>query len=33
MGTRGLGGLKGALLGAVSTEVIRHADVPVTLVK
>jgi nucleotide-binding universal stress UspA family protein len=33
MGTRGLGGLKGALLGSVSTEVIRHADVPVTLVK
>lgn len=33
MGTRGLGGLKGALLGSVSTEVIRHAEVPVTLVK
>ena len=33
MGTRGLGGLEGALLGSVSTEVIRHAEVPVTLVK
>jgi nucleotide-binding universal stress UspA family protein len=33
MGTRGLGGLRGALLGSVSTEVIRYADVPVTLVK
>jgi nucleotide-binding universal stress UspA family protein len=33
MGTRGLGGIKGALLGSVSSEVIRHADVPVTLVK
>jgi nucleotide-binding universal stress UspA family protein len=33
MGTRGLGGLKGALLGSVSSEVIRHAEVPVTLVK
>jgi len=33
MGTRGFGGIKGALLGSVSTEVIRHADVPVTLVK
>lgn len=33
MGTRGLGGIKGALLGSVSTEVIRHAEMPVTLVK
>jgi nucleotide-binding universal stress UspA family protein len=33
MGTRGMGKIKGALLGSVSTEVIRHADVPVTLVK
>lgn len=33
MGTRGMGKLTGALLGSVSTEVIRHADVPVTLVK
>jgi nucleotide-binding universal stress UspA family protein len=33
MGTRGMGKITGALLGSVSTEVIRHADVPVTLVK
>jgi nucleotide-binding universal stress UspA family protein len=33
MGTRGLGKIKGALLGSASTDVIRHADVPVTLVK
>lgn len=33
MGTRGLGGLKGALLGSVSSEVIRLSEVPVTLVK
>jgi nucleotide-binding universal stress UspA family protein len=33
MGTRGLGKFTGALLGSVSTEVIRHADIPVTLVK
>ena len=33
MGTRGLGKVKGALLGSVSTEVIRCADIPVTLVK
>jgi nucleotide-binding universal stress UspA family protein len=33
MGTRGLGAISGALLGSVSTDVIRHSDVPVTLVK
>ena len=33
MGTRGMGGLKGALLGSVSTDTIQHAEVPVTLVK
>jgi nucleotide-binding universal stress UspA family protein len=33
MGTRGLGRLKGVLLGSVSTEVIHHAEMPVTLVK
>ncbi|HEX7006456.1 MAG TPA: universal stress protein [Alphaproteobacteria bacterium] len=33
MGTRGLGGLAGLLLGSVATEVIRQAKVPVTLVK
>ena len=33
MGTRGMGKVTGALLGSVSTDVIRHADVPVTLVK
>jgi nucleotide-binding universal stress UspA family protein len=33
MGTRGMGKITGALLGSVSTEVIRHSDVPVTLVK
>jgi nucleotide-binding universal stress UspA family protein len=33
MGTRGMGKITGALLGLVSTEVIRHSDVPVTLVK
>jgi nucleotide-binding universal stress UspA family protein len=33
MGTRGLGGLAGLLLGSVATEVIREAKVPVTLVK
>ena len=32
MGTRGLGGLAGLLLGSVATEVIREAKVPVTLV-
>jgi nucleotide-binding universal stress UspA family protein len=33
MGTRGQGKVRGALLGSVSTDVIRYADVPVTLVK
>lgn len=33
MGTRGMGKISSALLGSVSTDVIRHADVPVTLVK
>jgi nucleotide-binding universal stress UspA family protein len=33
MGTRGLGAVTGALLGSVSTAVIRHSEVPVTLVK
>ena len=33
MGTRGLGGLAGLLLGSVATEVISLAKVPVTLVK
>ena len=33
MGTRGLGGLAGLLLGSVATEVIRLAKIPVTLVK
>ena len=33
MGTRGIGGAKGALLGSVARDVIAKADVPVTLVK
>ncbi len=33
MGTRGLGAALGLLLGSVATDVIRHAVVPVTLVK
>ena len=33
MGTRGLGKIRGALLGSASTEVIRCADMPVTFVK
>jgi len=33
MGTRGLGKITGAVLGSVSTDVIRRADVPVTFVK
>ena len=33
MGTRGMGKITGALLGSVSTQVIHHSDVPVTLVK
>jgi nucleotide-binding universal stress UspA family protein len=33
MGTRGLGGVRGLLLGSVATQIIHLAGVPVTLVK
>ena len=33
MGTRGLGGVRGLLLGSVATQLIHLARVPVTLVK
>ena len=33
MGTRGLGGIQGLLLGSVATQVIHLADVPITLMK
>jgi nucleotide-binding universal stress UspA family protein len=33
MGTRGLGGIQGLLLGSVATQVIHLAEIPVTLVK
>jgi nucleotide-binding universal stress UspA family protein len=33
MGTRGLGGAAGLLLGSVATDVIARTEVPVTLVK
>jgi nucleotide-binding universal stress UspA family protein len=33
MGTRGLGRLRGLILGSVATQVVHLADVPVTLVK
>lgn len=33
MGTRGLGRLRGLVLGSVATCVVQQADVPVTLVK
>jgi len=33
IGTRGLGGVKGLLLGSVANQVIQLAEVPVTLVK
>jgi nucleotide-binding universal stress UspA family protein len=33
MGTRGLGSIKGLLMGSVATKVIHLADVPITLVK
>lgn len=33
MGSRGLGRLRGALLGSVATQLIHAADIPVTVVK
>jgi nucleotide-binding universal stress UspA family protein len=33
MGTRGLGSIRGLLLGSVATQVLHLVDVPVTLVK
>jgi nucleotide-binding universal stress UspA family protein len=33
MGTRGLGGVRGLLLGSVATQVLQLVDVPVTFVK
>ena len=33
MGTRGLGGVQGLLLGSVATQVIHLAEVPITLIK
>ena len=33
MGTRGLGGIRGLLIGSVATQVLHLVDVPVTLVK
>jgi nucleotide-binding universal stress UspA family protein len=33
MGTRGMGGQTGALLGSVTQRAIEHASVPVMLVK
>ena len=33
MGTRGLGGIQGLLLGSVATQVIHLAEVPLTLVR
>jgi nucleotide-binding universal stress UspA family protein len=33
MGTRGLGGVSGLVLGSVATQVIQVATVPVTLIK
>src|SRR5271157_1268532 len=33
MGTRGLGRLRGLILGSVATQVVHLADIPVTLVK
>ena len=33
MGTRGLGALRGMLLGSISTQVLQLADMPLTLIK
>jgi len=33
MGTRGLGGVKGLILGSVANQVIHLAEVPITLIK
>ena len=33
MGTRGLGGVQGVLLGSVATQVVHLAEVPITLIK
>ena len=33
MGTRGLGGVRGLLLGSVATQLLHLTEVPVTLVK
>jgi nucleotide-binding universal stress UspA family protein len=33
MGTRGLGGVRGLLLGSVATQLLHLVDIPVTLVK
>jgi len=33
MGTRGLGGFKGLLLGSVANQVIHLAEAPITLIK
>jgi nucleotide-binding universal stress UspA family protein len=33
MGTRGLGGIRGLLVGSVATQVLHIVDIPVTLVK
>jgi nucleotide-binding universal stress UspA family protein len=33
MGTRGLGGVRGLLLGSVATQLLHLTDLPVTLVK
>ena len=33
MGTRGLGGFKGLLLGSVANQVVHLAEVPITLIK
>jgi nucleotide-binding universal stress UspA family protein len=33
MGTRGMGAMKGLMLGSVATQVVHLAEVPVTLVK